>query len=62
MRLWEEKATKFLEVFIDKSVSKGRFAQELAGALEECDLDADAVPTYIRNALKHLGVLQRGGK
>ena len=52
----EEKATKFLEVFIDKSVSKGRFAQELAGALEECDLDADAVPTYIRNALKHLGV------
>ena len=53
----EDKAKTFLDVFIEKSLSKGRFAQELAGALEECDLDADAVPTYIRNALKHLGVL-----
>ena len=53
----EEKATKFLEVFIEKSVSKGRFAQELAEILAECDLGADAVPDYIRKALKHLGVL-----
>ena len=44
----EEKATKFLEVFIEKSVSKGRFAQELAEILAECDLGADAVPDYIR--------------
>ena len=53
----EEKATKFLEVFIEKSVSKGRFAQELAELLAECDLGADAVPDYIRKALKHLRVL-----
>ena len=53
----EEKATRFMLVFIEKSVSKGRFAQELAGHLEECSLGADAVPDYIRNALSHLGVL-----
>ena len=53
----EEKATKFLDVFIEKSVSKGRFAQELAGILAECNLGANAVPDYIRNALRHLGVL-----
>ena len=53
----EEKATKFLEVFIEKSVSKGRFAQELAGILAEGNLGANAVPDYIRNALRHLGVL-----
>ena len=53
----EEKATKFLDVFTQKRVSKGRFAQELAGILAECDLGAKAVPEYIRNALRHLGVL-----
>ena len=53
----EEKATKFLDVFTKKSVSKGRFAQELAGILAECDLGADVVPDYIRTALRHLGVL-----
>ena len=53
----EEKATKFLDVFIAKSVSKGRFAQELAGILAECNLEANAVPDYIRNALRYLGVL-----
>ena len=53
----EDKAAKFLDAFIKKSVSKGRFAQELAGILEECSLGANAVPDYIRNALRHLGVL-----
>ena len=53
----EEKATKFLDVFIEKSVSKGRFAQELAGILAECNLGANVLPDYIRNALRHLGVL-----
>ena len=53
----EERATKFLDAFIAKSVSKGRFAQELAGILAECNLKANAVPDYICNALKHLGVL-----
>ena len=52
----EAKAKKFLDTFLGKSVSKGRFAQELAEILAECDLAADAVPMYIRNALKHLGV------
>ena len=53
----EEQATKFMDVFIEKAVSKGRFAQELAGILAECNLGANAVPNYIRNALSHLGVL-----
>ena len=54
----EEKATKFLDVFIEKSISKGRFAQELAGILAECNLGANVVPEYIRNALRHLEVLR----
>ena len=53
----EEKAAKFMDVFIRRPVSKGRFAQELAGILLECDLGARAVPDYICNALRHLGVL-----
>lgn len=51
----DEKAAEFLKVFLDTKVSKGRFAQELAGVLEEKDLPSEAVPAYIRNALKHLG-------
>ncbi len=53
----KEKAKMFLDVFIGKSVSKGRFAQELAEILADCNLGANAVPDYIRNALRHLGVL-----
>ena len=53
----EEKAAKFLDAFIEKSVSKGRFAQELAGILVELSIGADAVPDYIQSALRHLGVL-----
>ena len=56
----EERAARFLEVFTEKSVSKGRFAQELAGILAERSLGANAVPEYIRNALTHLGVLGEG--
>ena len=55
----EEKATRFLDVFVEKSVSKGRFAQELAGILAECSIDASAVPDYIRNSFTHLGVLRK---
>ena len=55
----EEKAKRFLDVFIQKSISKGRFAQELAGILAERSLGANAVPVYIRNALRHLGVLSQ---
>jgi len=53
----DDKAAEFLRVFLKTKVSKGRFAQELAGILEECKIEADAVPEYICNALKHLGVL-----
>ncbi len=53
----EGKAKKFMDFFIEKSISKGWFAQELAGILAGCDLGANAVPEYIRNALNHLGVL-----
>ncbi len=53
----EQKAAKFLEVFRKKSVSKGRFAQELAGILAERSIGVNAVPSYILNALRHLGVL-----
>lgn len=53
----EERAKKFFDVFIEKSVSKGRFAQELAAILAECNLGANVVPDYICNALRHLGVL-----
>jgi len=52
----DDKATAFLKVFLDTKVSKGRFAQELAEILEDCDLEADDVPQYIRSALTHLGI------
>ncbi len=52
----DEKATKFLEAFTNRSVSKGRFAQELAEILAECNLGVDAIPEYIRKALQLLGV------
>ncbi len=55
----EEKAQEFLGVFLDMRVSKGRFAQELAGILEEQKLSGEAVPMYIRNALAYLGVISQ---
>jgi putative ATP-dependent endonuclease of OLD family len=60
----DEKADVFLSEFLRSKTSKGEFAQELAGVLEESlsDPEADAfsaycVPTYIRNALEFLGVI-----
>jgi len=55
----DEKASKFLEIFLKTRVSKGQFAQELATILEENTLTPDAVPVYIRDALIHLGVIAR---
>jgi len=53
----EEKAESFLKEFLQNQTSKGKFAQELAGLLEEAtDLTADTVPQYIRNAFLYLGV------
>ena len=56
----DDRANAFLSAFLASKVLKGQFAQELAGALDGCDLGPDAVPTYIRNALKRLGVLRDG--
>ncbi len=53
----DERANAFLSAFLASKVSKGQFAQELAGALDGCDLGPEAVPNYIRKALRHLGVL-----
>jgi len=53
----DDRANEFLKAFLETRVSKGRFAQELAGILEECEIEANAVPHYIRNVLKHLGIL-----
>ncbi len=58
----DDKASAFLSVFLASRVSKGRFAQELAGAMDGCDLGPQVVPTYIRNALMHLGVVGEAGK
>ena len=58
----DDRANAFLSAFLASKVLKGQFAQELAGALDGCDLGPDAVPTYIRNALKRLGVLREDAK
>ncbi len=54
----DEKADVFLAEFIDKKVSKGCFAQELALLIEGADLKADAVPCYILKILKFLNVIK----
>jgi putative ATP-dependent endonuclease of OLD family len=55
----DEKATKFLEAFLETKVSKGHFAQELSATLEGVDLPKDAVPIYILHALTFLGVIAK---
>jgi putative ATP-dependent endonuclease of the OLD family len=59
----DEKARAFLDEFLTSKTSKGRFAQELTGLLEDVEstLDADVVPEYIRNAFSHLGVTGNEG-
>jgi len=54
----DEKADTFLAEFLDKKISKGRFAQELASLMEDSDLQANAVPNYILEALKFLNVIK----
>ncbi len=53
----DDRATALLSALSASRVPKGQFAQELAGAMDGCHLGRDAVPTYIRNAMNHLGVL-----
>ena len=53
----DDRANTFLSAFLDSRASKGQFAQELAVAIDGCDLGPGAVPTYIRDAFQQLGVL-----
>jgi hypothetical protein len=57
----DQKADAFLAALTTTERSKGRFAQELASQLESTVLQAEAVPTYIRDALQFLGVTGTGG-
>lgn len=54
----DAKADAFLAKFLESKTSKGQFAQELASLLAAANLQRDAVPTYIQEALKFLGVIQ----
>lgn len=54
----EERADAFLTEFLRNRTSKGRFAQELAGLIEEAGLKVEAVPKYICDALLFLGVIK----
>jgi putative ATP-dependent endonuclease of the OLD family len=59
----EAKADAFLNEFLRNKTSKGKFAQELAGYIEEAatNIAAEAIPQYIRNAFLHLGVINYEG-
>lgn len=51
------KADAFLKEFLRSKTSKGEFAQELAGLLEDADLKPDDVPQYIKAGLSYLQVI-----
>ncbi len=53
----DAKADAFLAEFLRSDTSKGHFAQELAALLDAANLQTDAVPQYIQEALKFLGVI-----
>jgi len=60
----DAKAAEFLDEFLRSNTSKGEFAQELAGLLDDTlsnpevgAFPVDCVPQYIRNALEFLGVI-----
>jgi putative ATP-dependent endonuclease of OLD family len=52
----DKKADLFYNVFLEKKLSKGRFAQELAYVLDDSGLSASAVPPCIREAMVFLGL------
>jgi putative ATP-dependent endonuclease of OLD family len=54
----DAKADAFLAAFLESKTSKGHFAQELAALLDASNLQANAVPPYIQEALKFLGVIK----
>lgn len=53
----DEKAAKFQMMFQETNVDKEEFAKKLARILDGHKIEVNAVPEYIRRALKHLGVL-----
>lgn len=58
----DKKADRFLRDFLQNKTSKGRFAQELAALLDTSNLKAEAVPQYIQEALRFLGVISLGAQ
>jgi len=54
----DKKADAFLDAFTNARTSKCSFAQELAILLEPSNLKSEAVPNYIQNVLKFLGVVK----
>jgi putative ATP-dependent endonuclease of OLD family len=56
----DKRADTFYAQFVASETSKGRFAQELATRLDASGLGLDAVPQYIRGALKFLDVIKSG--
>lgn len=54
----DSKADAFLAEFLRTKTSKGRFAQEVAALIDVADLKADAVPYYIQEVLRFLGVIR----
>lgn len=54
----DSKADVFLAEFLRSKTSKGRFAQEVAALLDGAALPADAVPQYIQEVLRFLGVIR----
>jgi putative ATP-dependent endonuclease of OLD family len=57
----DAKADTFLAEFLRSETSKGQFAQELAALLDAANLQKNAVPHYIQEALKFLGVFKPEG-
>jgi putative ATP-dependent endonuclease of the OLD family len=53
----DDKADAFLSEFLRNNTSKGRFAQELAELLDVSGIQAAAVPRYLQEALKFLGII-----
>lgn len=54
----DNKADEFLKMFRQTNTSKGCFAQELATLMEDSNIGVAAVPNYIQEVLKFLGVIK----
>ncbi len=54
----DHNANVFLDYFKSGNTSKGRYAQELAQLIDDCDIDDSLVPEYIANAVKTVTTLE----